>query len=314
MPEIPGHFDVIIIGGGPAGLSAGLWCADLGLKAIVLEKEKEFGGQLLWTFGAIKNYLGVESITGRELRDRFLQHIDNTSLHRLTAVSILSVDLAKKNVLLADGTQISGKAMIISTGVRRRSLGVPGEKEFAGRGLLESGSKNQDDVTGKTVVIVGGGDAALENSLILSETAKEVIVVHRRSEFSARPQFIRLSKARDNVRFILNRSVAAIIGNTRIEAVDLLETGSGERSRIAADAVLIRIGVVPNTELFRGQISLDGDSYVEIDAQCDTNRSGVYAIGDVASPNAPTILNAAGQGSVAAKGICNLLTFETERD
>src|SRR5882672_96315 len=129
MAENSTDFEVAIIGGGPGGISAALWCAELGLKAILFEKEPEFGGQLLWTFNAIKNYPGVEVRNGRELRDRFLQHIENTKVTRIVGATVVNANLAKKTIELADGTRYSARSIIIATGVRRRKLGVPGEDE-----------------------------------------------------------------------------------------------------------------------------------------------------------------------------------------
>ncbi len=302
------YFDVIIIGGGPGGLSAAQWCADLGMKAIVLEKEAEFGGQLLWTFNSINNYLGTKQTTGRELRDRFVEHVESTGLiERMCGVEIASVNLANKTVCLTDGKQFLSKAIIIATGVRRRKLGVPGEKEFAGRGVLESGAKSLNSIVGKTVAIVGGGDAALENALILSKTAEKVIIIHRRGQFSARPDFIERVSTQTKIASIYNSTIIEIFGNTTVTAIELQNTASSQRSQISVDAVLIRIGVVPNTELFHGQIPFTGPEYIGIDTYSATTVPGIYAIGDVASPLSPTIANAVGQGSAAAKAILKIV-------
>ncbi|MFN0280293.1 MAG: NAD(P)/FAD-dependent oxidoreductase, partial [Pyrinomonadaceae bacterium] len=139
MVEKNTDYDVIIAGGGPAGLSSLLWCAELGLTAILIEKEPEFGGQLLHTHNSIKNYLGIEAVNGRELRDIFLRQIEKAKIKRLTGAEIVEADLTQKSVTLADGTKYSSRAIIIATGVRRRKLIVPGEEELRGRGILESG-------------------------------------------------------------------------------------------------------------------------------------------------------------------------------
>ena len=303
MDENSTEYDVIIIGGGPAGLSASLWCAELGLKSILFEKENEFGGQLLWTFNAIKNYLGIEAANGRELRDRFLQHIENNNVRRQTGAFVVSADLALKTLTLADGKSFTAKAIIIATGVRRRKLEVPGEEEFHGKGILESGVKAKDDLRGKTVVIVGGGDAALENALILGAKAERVFIVHRRSEFSARPKFVNEAAEKYNVEFVLSSQLTAIVGKNEVEAVDIKDITTGATLHIPVDAVLIRIGVEPNTELFRGQIAMDGAGYICVDGNCSTDLKSIFAVGDVANPLAPTINSAAGQGTTASKSI-----------
>lgn len=303
MVEKNAEFEVMIAGGGPAGLSALLWCADLGLNAILLEKEAEFGGQLLLTHNAIQNYLGVEAANGRELSDIFLRQVKNTKIKQLTGARIVEADLAQKTLTLADGTKYSSQAIIISTGVRRRKLMVPGEEDFRGHGILESGTKALSEMQGKTTVIVGGGDAALENALILNKTARKIFVVHRRSKFTARKEFIQAALEAEKIEFCFDIEITEIFGNDMVEGVELKHQTSGNLSQIKTDAVLIRIGVEPNTELFRGQIELDEAGYVIIDANCATNMQGIFAVGDVANPTAPTISSAVGQGAAAAKAI-----------
>ena len=302
-------FDVMIAGGGPAGLSALLWCADLGLNAILLEKESEFGGQLLRTYNPIQNYLGVTASNGRELRDIFLHQIQNSKLHRLTGADIVEADLSNTTLTLADGTRYSGSAVIIATGVRRRKLTVPGEEEFRGHGVLESGAKEAHAMSGRTVVIVGGGDAALENALIFSKTADKVVVVHRRGKFSARNEFTFLAEKSKNINFCFDSQIIRIIGKENVEAVELTHLISGEISELQTDAVLIRIGVEPNTELFRGQIGLEQGGYITIDANCATSIPGIFAVGDVAKPLAPTISVAVGDGAAAVKAIFSEINF-----
>ena len=296
-------FDVIIMGGGPAGLSALLWCAELNLSAILFEKEGEFGGQLLRTNNTIRNYLGIKAANGRELRDTFMSQIEKTHVQRIPGAEIIEADLVKKTVRSMNGSVYSGGAIFLATGVRRRKLMVPGEEEFRGHGILESGITALNKVRGQTVVIVGGGDAALENAIILSKTALNVVVVHRRREFAAREEFVEKASEADNIEFLFDTQIRKIVGNEGVEGVEIERLKTGEFSEVNADAVLIRIGVEPNTELFRRQIDLDDAGYVVIDANCATSLPGVYAGGDVANPLSPTISAAAGQGSTAIKSI-----------
>ncbi len=299
------NYDVIIIGGGPGGLSAAFWCAELGLKAIILEREDVTGGQLLRTYGNIKNYLGLESVSGTGLRDIFLRQVESTSVLLRTGVEIKTVYLVERKVVLADGEEIRGEAVIIATGVRRRKLNVPGEDEFCGKGVLESGVRDQNDVTGKRVVIVGGGDAALENALILGAKAEKVFVVHRRDEFTARREFIDQAEASENIEFVFSSHLAAIVGNEWVEGVDVRDNLNGATLHIPVDAVLVRIGVDPNTELFRGQIATDKAGYICINADCSTDLVDIFAVGDATNRLSPTIISATGQGATAAKIIAH---------
>ncbi len=300
-------YDVIIIGGGPGGLSAAFWCAELGLKAIILERQQSVGGQLLRTYGDIKNYLGVESVGGVELRDIFLRQVETKDVELRTGVEIETAYLVERKVVMAGGEEIRGEAIIIATGVRRRKLGIRGEDEFHGKGILESGVKNQNETAGKRVAIVGGGDAALENALILGANAEKVFVVHRRGELSARKEFVEQAEANEKIEFVYNSQLAAIVGNEWVEGVDVRDIATGATIHIPVDAVLIRAGVQPNTELFHGQIGVDKSGFIRINADCSTDLVGIFAIGDAANPISPTINTAAGHGATAAKAISDLI-------
>lgn len=303
--------DVAIIGGGPAGISAALWCADLGLKAVLFEQENEFGGQLLLTRNAIENYLGVDSPNGRHLRDIFVKHSAGANYDRELSAKVESADLTNKSLKLSDGREVLANAIIIATGVRRRKLEIPGEDDFIGRGVLDSGIGDRDKVREKRVVIIGGGDAALENSLLLSEYAHKVHVLHRREHFSARTTFLERARNSANIEIMNPVTVRSINGDSVVSGVSIRNESSGDCSELQADAVLIRIGVQPNTEIFRGQIGLDENGYVVTNNACAASLAGVYAVGDVANPTAPTISGAVGTGATAAKAIVDLLA---ERD
>src|SRR6185436_4304422 len=159
--------DVLIIGAGPAGLSAARWCDELGLDTLVLEERAEVGGQLLSVYNPIENYLGLRADNGLELRDRFVEQTQNSDFDLWTNVEIESVDLKSKRVVLKSGEELQSIAIIIATGLRRRRLGIPGETEFEGLGIIESASKDRELFAGKDVCVIGGGDAAAENALLL---------------------------------------------------------------------------------------------------------------------------------------------------
>jgi len=309
MAKKNSKYDVIIAGGGPAGLSALLWCNDLGLDAILIERENETGGQMLLTHNSIKNYLGIDARNGRELRDIFLFQVNKKKMELHTGAEIVEADLANKRVILANGTSYSSRSIIIATGVRRRKLMVPGEDEFRGRGIVKSGVMARNEVSGKTVVIVGGGDAAIENALLLSETAHKIYVVHRSQTFKARNEFVQRARKTNNIELCIDTQITKISGTESVESVESKHLISGVISKVEADAVLIRIGVEANTDLFREQIDLDEAGYVIIDANCSTSLPHVYAVGDVANPVAPTISVAAGHGSAAAKAIFSRIIF-----
>lgn len=301
------NFDVVIIGGGVAGLATALWCDELGLSAALLEEKAELGGQLLRVHNEIKNYLGREAKNGRELRDAFLEQIENRNFQLYLQARAVAVEMEKKEILTADGTRLSARAVVIASGVRRRKLNVPGEAEFAGRGIIESGKKNAAAALGKRVLIVGGGDAAFENVLILAERAEGVTLVHRGKSFRARTEFAREVEGNPKIEILTAAAVRKILGNERVEGVELENLETAETRILPVELVLVRIGVEPNTEIFQGQLKLDRNGYIEVNRNCETSVGGVFAVGDAANPLAPTISSAAGMGATAAKTIFSLL-------
>ncbi|MEO8648074.1 MAG: FAD-dependent oxidoreductase [Acidobacteriota bacterium] len=299
--------DVIIVGGGPAGISSLVWCNDLRLNAVLLERRNELGGQLLHIHNQIDNYLGVPAPDGRSLRDKFISNIDPRLLRKVLTVEVKSIDFREKKVSFSDGGELPWRSLIIATGLRRRKLGAPGEDEFIGRGILNSGAGEKDSVTGRSVVVVGGGDAAMENAVMLSEVANRVTVVHRRDTFSARPSFVEAALARPNVDFLTNAKVTAIVGTGRLEEI-VVDLQDGSRRSIAAHFLLVRIGFSPNSELIQNQAAVDDSGYIIVDSKCMTDLSNVYAVGDVANPISPTISSATGMGATAAKAVLDCLS------
>jgi thioredoxin reductase (NADPH) len=301
---IKDQYDVVIVGAGPAGLSAALWCADLGLSAAVFEAKGEPGGQLLWIHNPVTNYMGIRSSDGTELRDMFAESLRRASIEIATGTAISCIDAESKTITITSGARrVSYASLILATGVRRRELGIPGEQEFRDRGVLRSGVAAKNSLEGRSVVIVGGGDAALENSVLLAETAREVTLVHRRDHFSARREFIESVNHLDNVRVIPEARLRSIDGSSSMESVTVESLKDGSAEKINADAVLIRIGVVPNTELVKEAVKLDEKGYVIVDATGRSSFRSIYAVGDAANPAAPTIAGAVGMGATAAKAI-----------
>ncbi len=303
MIEHKKKFDVIVIGGGAAGLSAALWCDELGLSCLLLEAEAEFGGQLLRVYNRIENHLGIEARNGVELRDCFVRQTEKRGFTRRLQAEVSLIDAENKKITLSGGKQLSAKSLIIATGVRRRKLNIEGEDFFRGRGIIESGKKDAEKVLGKSVLIVGGGDAALENALILAETAKKVYLAHRRQDFRGRTEFLEKILPHPKIKIFTESAVRRIIGGESIEAVEIQNLNNNEIQNLPIEAVLIRIGVAPNSEIVRGKIDLDTGGYIKIDSNCETSVKDVFAVGDVAYPLAPTVSSAVGTGATAAKAI-----------
>ena len=300
--------DVIIIGAGPAGLSTAFWCDELGLDTLVLEQAEEVGGQLHRVYNPIYNYLGVKARNGAELLEHFAADLDSAEFDLWTQTNITSVDLKAKRVSLASGEELQSIAIVIATGVRPRELGVPGEKEFVGKGMIESGTRDRELFAGHDVCVVGGGDAAVENALLLSHVCPTVTLVHRGKKLRARSEFTEQLQAMHCITVFTESVLTRIIGEDHVEAVEIQRKQGLKPFQLAVRGVLIRIGVEPNTGLFREQLETDEGGYVVVNSRQETNVPMVFAAGDVSNPVAPTISGATGAGATVAKVIASRLS------
>ena len=299
--------DVIIIGAGPAGIAAALWCDELGLDTLVLEQNSAIGGQLHSVFNAIENYPGASFKNGSDLAAKLAEQADKCDFDLWTQVEIESVDLKTKRLSLRSGEQLQSISIVIATGVRRRKLGIPGEAEFVGKGIIESGVRDREQFAGRDVCVIGGGDAAVENALLLAEFCPTVTLVHRAQKLRARSEFTEQLHGNHCITVFPESVVTRILGTDHVEAVEIRRQAAIKPFQMAVGGVLIRIGVQPNTELFANQLPLDERGYVSVNSVFETELPNVFAIGDVASPLAPTIVGAMGAGATAAKVIASRL-------
>lgn len=302
--------DVIIIGAGPAGLSAAFWCDELGLDTLVLEQAEEIGGQLRRVYNPINNYLGLKARNGAELLELFTKDVADAGFDLWTQTQIDSIDLRARRVSLRSGERLQSIAIILATGVRPRSLGILGEKELAGKGMIESGARDRDLFAGQDVCVVGGGDAAVENALLLAEVCPTVTVVHRGKKLRARREFVERLQPNHAVTVFTESVLTRIIGDERLEAVEIQRKDGLKPFQLAVRGLLIRIGVDPNTELVRDQLELDQKGFVTVSSEQETSVPMVFAIGDVSNPTAPTISGATGAGATAAKVIAARLNAQ----
>ncbi len=302
--------DVIIIGAGPAGLSAAFWCDELGLDTLMLEQAEEIGGQLHRVYNPINNYLGLKARNGEELLERFSADVADAGFDLWTQTEIESIDLRAKRISLRSGERLQSIAIILATGVRPRTLNVSGEKEFAGKGMIESATRDRELFAGEDVCVIGGGDAAVENALLLAEVCPTVTLVHRGRKLRARREFVERLQPNHAVTVFTESVVTRIIGADRVEAVEILRKDGLKPFQLAVRGVLIRIGVEPNTDLFREQLELDPQGYVVVSSEQETSVPLVFAAGDVSNPLAPTISGATGAGATAAKVIAARLNAQ----
>jgi thioredoxin reductase (NADPH) len=294
--------DVIIIGGGPAGMSALIWCHSMGLRCVLLEQSPELGGQMLEMFHRILDYPGLVAENGRELRDHFAAQLDLLQLDYRTGRKVEDTDLSLRRARYG-GEWLRGRGVIIATGARKRKLGIPGEERFEIRGVSFSATRDHSLYAGKKVSVIGGGDSAVQNSLLLARVCPSVTLIHRSDRYRARLDW--LEQARENPRITIldNAEAKAIEGGERVERLIIEDTRTREIKTIETEGVFIRVGVAPNTEMFRGQIELDEAGFIKTDRRQRTSVEMVYAAGDVCRPACLSVATAVGQGAIAAKDV-----------
>lgn len=292
-------YDLIILGGGPAGLAAGIYAGRAELKTLVIDKGLP-GGQMQNTL-EIENYPGYRQITGTELSDQMYQHmLDFGAEWKQAQVTGVELNESIKKITLDNGDVVEGKAVIIATGAQPRYLNVPGEKEYAGRGVSYCATCDGAFFRNRKVVVVGGGDSAVEEGIFLTRYADSVSIVHRRDELRAQPILQKRAFANEKISFIWDSVVTEIQGDMKVNQVIIQNVKTGETQALEADGVFVYIGYTPNTS-FLGDIPILNEAgYIITDAKMATAIPGVFAAGDIRETNLRQIVTAASDGAIAA--------------
>ncbi len=290
------NYDILIIGAGPAGLSAAGYAARAGRSVIALDKLSP-GGQLM-TIDEIENYPGLGAVSGFKLAEDLQKQAESFG----AKVDFSEVFSIKKNkdadfTVKTDSGEINAKAIIIATGAEHKHLGVKGEEEKAGKGVSYCATCDGPFFKGKDVVVVGGGDTALTDALYLSKIASSVTIVHRRDEFRAQKAIQDKIEGKDNIKKKMKANVVEILGENNIDGV-LLDTGE----TIKCSAVFIFVGIKPNSEMFKGFVDIDEQGFIKTDPFMRTSNSGVFAAGDVRNTPFRQVVTATGDGAIAAHG------------
>ena len=291
---------VLIIGSGPAGLSAALYAARADLEPIVLTG-MELGGQVSLTY-AVENYPGFpDGIGGMELVDLFQKQAERFGA-RIEFDLAAEVDLSDRpfKVKTQNGKFYLAETLIITTGASAVHLNVPGENEFTGRGVSYCATCDGWFFKEKEVIVVGGGDSAVEESIFLTRYAENVTIVHRRDELRAGSILSERAKSNPKIKIAWNTTIKEISGNGAVQSVKLKDTQTGQERDQLIDGVFIFIGHSPNTNLFTGQLEMDENNYLKVDHLMHTSVPGVYAAGEVADPHFRQVITSAGMGASAA--------------
>jgi thioredoxin reductase (NADPH) len=298
--SLKGNYEVIIVGGGPAGLTAGLYCKRAALKTVLLERGL-LGGQLAIS-KEVENYPGVESITGFDLAEKMVNHSRSFGLSIIQLeVEAIKPGIETHSVLLANGDLLDAPVLILAAGGSVRKLGIPGEAEYLGNGVSYCATCDGYFFKDKTVLVIGGGDTAAEEALFLSRLARKVYVVHRKNELRASKILQSRVMADTKIEIIWNTVITEIKGEGgSVRAVALENTETGKKGELATNGVFIFIGYSPNNRLIPPGVRVNEQGFVITDEKCQTSVPGIYAAGDLRQKFANQIVVAAADGCIAA--------------
>lgn len=301
------HFDAIIIGGGPAGMTAGIYLSRARLKTLIIS-DGVLGGQMVLTH-EIANYPGVESISGYQLSNIMKKQAKTFGcvIKGNTSVDSFNLEGEIKEVTLSDGSIYTANAVILTPGGRSRTLNMPGEAQFKGRGISYCATCDGDFFTGKEIVVVGGGNSALEEAVSLTKYATKVTIVHQFDHFQAFEYAVEEAKANDKINFIMESSIVKFNGDDKLESVEIENLKTGEIQDFKTDGVFIFIGYVPNTEFLKGTLNMNKWNEIIVDSDMLTSIPGVYAAGDSIVKRYRQVTTAVGDATIAALAASNYI-------
>ena len=290
-------YDIIIIGGGPAGLTAALYALRAEKHVLVLEGSG-FGGQIVYTQN-VENFPGTLSMSGAEFADRLVEQVlalgGEVEFERVTKLTDGEV-----KTVATDSGEYTAKSVIIATGVKNRPLGVEGEKELIGRGLSFCAVCDGAFYKGKTVAVVGGGNTAVEDAIYLSAIAEKVYLIHRRQEFRAEPKIVKELNEKANIELVLDSVVSGFVKEDKLNGIEVTNKITSEKKTLMIDGIFVAVGQIPQNSIFEGVIDLDESGYIIAGEDCKTSAEGIFAAGDCRTKSVRQLTTAVGDGTVAA--------------
>jgi thioredoxin reductase (NADPH) len=294
------HYDAIIVGAGPAGLTAGIYLSRARLRTLIVD-EGTVGGQMVLTH-QIANYPGVESISGYQLSNIMKKQAKSFGCEIKSSIAVVELDIAgeTKRIRLSDGVDYTADALILTPGGRSRTLGVPGENKLKGRGISYCATCDGDFFTGKEIIAVGGGNSALEEAVSLTKYASKVTIVHQLDHFQAFEHAIEEARNNTKIDFRMESAITAFYGDENLQSVDIKNLKTDEISNIKTDGAFIFIGYIPNTEFLKEKIDLNKWGEIVVNSDMSTSIEGVYAAGDSTAKRFRQVTTAVGDGTIAA--------------
>lgn len=295
-------YDIIIIGGGPAGLTAALYARRANKSVLVIEKGS-FGGQITYS-PKVENIPGFLSLSGNEFAEKLVEQVleQGADVESLEVLKVVDGDIKK---VITDDGEFEAKAIIVATGARHRLLGLPGEEEYIGNGISFCAVCDGAFYEGQTVAVIGGGNSALQEAILLSDLAKKVIVVQNLDFLTGEEKLQEQLREKENVEIILGTVVKSLHGESDLTGITVVKESTGEETLITVDGMFIAIGLVPQNEIFRENFKLNDYGYADADETCTTTAAGIFVAGDCRSKKIRQVATAASDGAIAALAACD---------
>ncbi len=295
-------YDIIIIGAGPAGMSAAVYAKRAGFRTLVLDKSPVSGGQVLSTY-EVDNYLGIPGVTGMELGDKFKEHAVAAGADFVCA-NVLSIDTSNETKIVHTAKEdFEARAVIFAVGAHHAKLGVPGEEELTGMGVSYCATCDGAFFRNRKVAVVGGGDVAIEDAIFLARGCEKVYVIHRRDTFRAAHTLVERAREIDNIEFILDTTVSQIVGEDMVEKLMLTNVKSKEQSELEVSGIFVAVGIVPDTDILQGKVAMDEKGYILSDELGNTDVKGLFVAGDCKQKRLRQIITAVADGANAVTGV-----------
>lgn len=295
-------YDLIIIGSGPAGLSAAVYGQRAKLSVLVIEKMPLSGGQILNTY-EVDNYPGIPGVSGFELAMKLKSHAEELGTEIISSeVQAMELEGAVKKIVTKDGVR-EARAILLATGATHRKLGVEGEEKLGGMGVSYCATCDGAFFRGKEVAVIGGGDVALEDALFLARASSKVYLIHRRNEFRGAKVLQEKVLQTPNIEVLFDTVVESIDGETKVEKLTLYNRKKEEKSSISVNGVFIAVGIEPNSSMVDEAVEMDEAGYIKAGETCETNLPGVFAAGDIRTKQLRQIITAAADGANAITSV-----------
>lgn len=296
-------YDIIIIGGGPAGLTAALYACRANKKTLVIEKET-FGGQITFS-PKVENIPGFISLTGNEFAEKLVEQVLEQGAD-VESCEVLEIKDGEIKTVVTDDGEFEGKAVIIATGAKHRMLGVAGEEKYVGEGISFCAVCDGAFYKDKTVAVVGGGNSALQEAILLSDLAKKVYVVQNLNFLTGEKKLADQLYKLENVEVITGVTVESFLGDSELEGI-VIKNSAGESRKLSIDGLFIAIGLIPQNDAFKNVVELDDRGYAVIDETCESATKGIFVAGDCRAKKIRQVTTAAADGAIAALAACDYI-------